>query len=378
MKNFALLISFLVLFGIYQNPAYAEAEETRATAPSEKLSLPPSGWNLIMGNPSKATNPAQNKKLPEDVRNNYLLDHTYFQTSYNDKEGIPNWVSWHLSSDYIGTYPRAAKFAMDKTLLETAGFHPVHHEDYTGSGFDRGHMTAHDDRARAKEMSDGTFICTNILPQSPANNRGAWEALERYGRILASKPNNKDLFIVAGGLGEGGEGETADHKRTGVKTTIGARAERQIRVPAFTYKIIMVTDKNDNPNADPKNPLTWISEKTRLIAVKMPNNMTVPETAWGTAPTDYRISVAELEKETGYTFFSEAMAFSPENRKILEAKKLVKDKVVIPHQDPTIHGPHPDGPHPSPAPRTAPLRPHNPTPAGTHSTDGGTTPTPKR
>ena len=41
------------------------------------------------------------------------------------------------------------------------------HRDYTGSGFDRGHMCPHSDRAANEEMSFATFVMSNIIPQAP-------------------------------------------------------------------------------------------------------------------------------------------------------------------------------------------------------------------
>src|SRR5262249_29880871 len=150
-----------------------------------------------MGNPSNAQEDA-NKK------DNFLMEKPYFALSYNNKKGTPNWVSWHLSQEYLGNAPRKPRFATDTSLPD--GFTKITHNDYTGAGFDRGHMCPHSDRARNKETSYATFVMTNIVPQSHENNTGAWNALEIYCRYLAQK-KAKDLFIVAGPVGEGGEGK---------------------------------------------------------------------------------------------------------------------------------------------------------------------------
>src|SRR5205823_3432264 len=85
-------------------------------------------------------------------------------------------------------------------------FKHIKHDDYTRSGFQRGHMCPHSDRAATTEMSYATFVMSNIVPQSSACNEGSWESLEAYCRYLV-EVRGKDLFIVAGPIGEGGEGE---------------------------------------------------------------------------------------------------------------------------------------------------------------------------
>ena len=56
----------------------------------------PPDVHLTMGNPSGAT---------ADVNppNNYLMEKPEFALSYNRDLGRPNWVSWHLSNEWIGT-----------------------------------------------------------------------------------------------------------------------------------------------------------------------------------------------------------------------------------------------------------------------------------
>ncbi len=120
---------------------------------------------------------------------------------------------------------------------------------------------------------------SNMLPQSPSNNREIWRELEEYSRDLVSQ--GKELYIVAGG--EGKE---------------GAIASGQVTVPKYTWKVILVLD---NGNIE------------ETIAVRIPNNDTVARTDW----KDYIVSVDEIEQKTGYDFFS-AVSKSIQNK--IEAK----------------------------------------------------------
>jgi endonuclease G len=57
--------------------------------------------------------------------------------------------------------------------------------DYKGSGFDRGHMVASEDRVATQGLNDSTFIFTNAVPQNRSLNGGQWAQLEAAGRNRA-------------------------------------------------------------------------------------------------------------------------------------------------------------------------------------------------
>jgi len=196
-------------------------------------------------------------------------------------------VSWHLTKEHFGDAPRKRKFDPDTTL--PSGFTRITHEDYTNSGFDRGHMCPHSDRDETKEMSFATFVMTNIVPQSNENNAGAWNQLELYVRFLVTD-QGKELYIIAGPQGIRGEG------RNGFKNKI---AGGKVTVPNKVWKVIMVLDANTDDN-----DVGWVDENTRLIAVIMPNDRSVPQNNWW----QYRVSVKEVEELTGYTFFANVPA----------------------------------------------------------------------
>ena len=56
--------------------------------------------NLVMGNPSSAK--ADAERSPD----NFLVARKQFVLSYNNSQKIPNWVSWHLNKEWIGTSGR--------------------------------------------------------------------------------------------------------------------------------------------------------------------------------------------------------------------------------------------------------------------------------
>ncbi len=230
--------------------------------------------NMALGNPSGATTATTNP-------NNYLMVKPQYALSYNSSRGGANWVSWHLSAAWKGTTTRLDNFAADASL--PTSFARATSTDYTNSGFDRGHQCPSDDRDGSQADNTATFLMTNMLPQSPNLNRVTWENLEAYCRTLLTTGN--ELYIIAGGYGQGGTGSNG-----GVTTTI---AGGKIAVPARCWKVIVVLPIG---SSDPSR----IAAGTRVIAVDMPNNQTLSALPW----SSYRTSVDAIEAATGYNLLS--------------------------------------------------------------------------
>jgi endonuclease G len=226
-----------------------------------------------MGNPSGAT---KDEGKPE----NYLVERDQYALSYNKTTGRANWVSWHLSTAWLGPEHRSKVFTPD-TSLPTGWYFAVP-SSYTGTGFDRGHMCPSGDRTATKADNNATFILSNVVPQTPPNNRQTWEGLESYCRKLAQEGN--ELYIIAGPVGIGGKGEK------GFRLRIDGGG---LSVPSATWKVIMVL-----PNGD--SDVSRVDHTTRLIAVIVPNTMDVGD-SW----TNYLHSVDDVEGITGLDFFSE-------------------------------------------------------------------------
>jgi endonuclease G, mitochondrial len=254
--------------------------------------------NLLMGNPSQATSSPGNSE-------NYLIARPQYALSYSKNKGIPNWVSWELNSSWLGDAHRVGKFAPDEEL--PTNWERVKPSDYTGSGFDRGHMTNSEDRSRSPEDNIQTFLMTNIIPQSPDNNQGVWVQLENYSRELVR--SGKELFIISGGHGQGGIG------KNGLRAAVG---RGKVVVPAVTWKVILVLDK-------PNSGVAGVDKNTRTIAVIVPNKQGIKYDAW----QQYQTSVQEVEKLTGYQFFSNVPT---EIRSVISAKV----DAVVPIEKPRL------------------------------------------
>jgi endonuclease G, mitochondrial len=255
-----------------EGPAPSGGPQTNPPPPDESP-------NLLMGNPSGAiSDPAK----PD----NYLMKKPYFALSYNDSKGTPNWVSWCLRASDLGPAPRA-EFYPDPDLPR--GFRHITPRDYTGSGFDRGHMCPRSDRTSTPEAAKATFAMTNIVPQAPSVNQKAWADFEDHCRDLV-RHKHQTLYVVAGPQGKGG---------TGLHGPAETIAGGKVTVPAKCWKVVLAIDGGTGTAED----INRVGSTTRVIALVMPNEESV-----GHGWAKYRTSVREVEALTGYKFFDSVPA----------------------------------------------------------------------
>ena len=204
-------------------------------------------------------------ELPAIESDDIILTHKGFTLSYNSSARIPEWVAYELTADETrGEADRDdAMFQMDPSYRSTQAMR----EDYTGSGWTKGHMACAADFHWDEEAMDETFYLTNICPQSEKLNAGDWEFLER--RVRAWARDYGKVWIVAGPIiGNNSYG------------TIGRRTE--VTVPDAFFKAVMAYDG-----------MKYIS-----VAFVMGND---DERYY---LRDCAMSVDELEKMTGYDLFA--------------------------------------------------------------------------
>jgi endonuclease G, mitochondrial len=260
-----ILLSVVVLRFVSRREAATPTGGGRTTTTTTPGRAPVSP-NVAPGDPSDATPDASNK-------NNYLLVKPQYVLSYNNERGGPNWVSWRLTASDIGDVERQNNFHAEASL--PAGFKRVTPDDYTGTGFDRGHVCNSKDRTATEADNSETFSMANMLPQTPDLNRQVWESLESYSRTLAQKGNQ--LYIVAGGYGSA--------------KTIG-RANK-VTVPTNCWKIILVLPAGKD--------ISQADKSARVIAVDMPNTSGISQDSW----TKYVTTARDVEQKTGYHFFTQ-------------------------------------------------------------------------
>lgn len=236
------------------NPKSAPAQPTNS-AEAEKV-------YLALGNPSN---------VGTADPNNYLLVNNFMVISYNRARAIPNWVAWRVVKADMSDLQRVDSFRPDDRLPN--GWTRVTPSDYTGSGFDRGHVCPNADRDGSPDAMASTFVMTNMTPQTPDLNRGPWEKLEGYLRTLVTR--GSDVYIYAGVYGD-----------------TGKKLKNKVTIPTDDWKIAVAIPSGADISA--------INENTRVIAVDMPNVKGIKAADWQT----YRTTVKNIEQKTGLNFFT--------------------------------------------------------------------------
>jgi endonuclease G len=244
------------------NPTVNQPQNQPQTPPTQPTSPEQAqAVYLALGNPSNAS-------LSDP--NNYLLTNNFMVISYNRDRGIPNWVAWRVTKADLGQLDREDAFRPDDRLPK--GWTRITPSDYTGSGYDRGHICPNADRYGSREAADSTFVMTNMTPQTGDLNRGPWQKLEAYIRSLVNR--GSDVYIYAGVYGDKG------------------KLKRKVAIPTNDWKVAVVVPAG--------TPVSAINENARVIAVDMPNVNGIKNADWQV----YRTTVRQIEKATGYNLFS--------------------------------------------------------------------------
>ena len=171
-------------------------------------------------------------EMPKITASDNVIIYTGFTVSYNTKTLIPNWVAYELTDVEVdGQFPRKGQFGMDFSFKGRQAMR----EDYSNSGWDKGHMCpAADSRWHWKAMQE-SFYMSNMCPQNRSLNSGSWQELEEFCRTWVEKEGT--LYIVCGPIVKGKKYKT-----------IGKNSEKQIVVPDSFFKVLL-SMKNNTPLA---------------------------------------------------------------------------------------------------------------------------------
>ena len=165
-------------------------------------------------------------ELPERIKGTpeHIITHTGYTLSHNRVHNNPNWVAWELTNEETdGPIPREDDFYPDPKVQTP---HRVEHEDYTNSGYDRGHMIPAADMKWSAEAMKDCFYMSNICPQNRSLNSGAWNTLEEACRRWAQQEGR--VYIICGPV----------YKNNKPKK-IGK--EHQVSVPDGFFKAVLST-----------------------------------------------------------------------------------------------------------------------------------------
>ena len=223
--------------------------------------LPPS-VHLAFGNPSNAS----------DDADDFLIVGNGSAFSYNDSRGSANWVSWRTTRTDLGKSIPRPDFRPDPRLPNN--FRKIGYYDYSGSGYDRGHLVPSADRFADAKLNEETFMMTNIVPQTGALNQYPWEKLESYVRSEVRKRSGFDAYQIAGVYGEQN------------------LLKNKVVIPTNCWKIVVLFPRGRSIDS--------IDNRTRIIAVDMPNVDGIENETW----ERYKVTIRAIEEKTGFDFFA--------------------------------------------------------------------------
>ena len=207
----------------------------------------------------------QQGKRYEKQQSSTIIHYTGFTVSYNPSTRQPDWVSYTLTAEQVEQTKHTPKIPRCFMPDPNLSLPQATNEDYSGSGWVRGHMARRQDMKWSEQAVKESDYFTNICPQNKEMNNGVWHQIENLARKLAVRYDS--VMIVCGPVFTSSQLQT-----------FGIHA---IPVPDSFFKAFLVSD----------------DDGYHTIAFLCPNN---PDsvTIAGTAQ-----SVNAVESFTGYDFF---------------------------------------------------------------------------
>jgi len=125
-----------------------------------------------------------------------VLRNRAYVVGYSDQLRSPVWVAYRVGGGkrQARVAPRPDRFEVDRRVAS-----PVTPQDYSKSGFDRGHLAPNHAIGLwfGEEAQRETFLMSNIVPQRSALNSGAWRAFE--SRLAINYPARfEEVWVLCG------------------------------------------------------------------------------------------------------------------------------------------------------------------------------------
>lgn len=221
-----------------------------------------------------------------------------YTACYSSRYRCPLWVASPQHSSYRGEARRSGAFRFDPTL--PVDIQPLLSRSY--GDFTRGHLLGSAERTVTAEANRQTFYASNVAPQMQAGfnaSGGAWNNLEAFvdRQVCADT-----LYVVTGCLFTDytdGSGRTVE-----ASVTRNRNDDVNVAVPTAFYKVLLCTRAGDtgrSVGACKRQELKCAAFVVGHYDAK----------GRKTSAADM-MSVAELERLTGETFFANVPA-APKN-----------------------------------------------------------------
>lgn len=117
-----------------------------------------------------------------------------YSSVYDLELQSPKQVWWTLRSSDLGDVSREPSWKFMPDILDERA--TARHEDYLRSGYHRGHLCPAADRSNSIDAMRQTFTTSNICPQTPRLNMGAWKRTEEWCRKAALSHDSVCVLVV--------------------------------------------------------------------------------------------------------------------------------------------------------------------------------------
>ena len=145
-------------------------------------------------------------ELPAYAASEDIVCHTGYTASYNHTTLCPDWVAWELTANEAnGQLDGQYSFSRDPDV----DFPKASREDYSHSGWDKGHMAPRADMKWSRKALEESYYFTNICPQDHEMNSQAWRKIEEMTRRVARQRGT--VWVVCGPIYD-----STDHRQIGV------------------------------------------------------------------------------------------------------------------------------------------------------------------
>lgn len=245
LKTVILLILFFGLWFVYnhtdipariQNALRPHKPSTVRTVPEPEVT-PPKPQQGVLPPPEPVVVPPSTKSVTYTIRNpqfdnlsygvpgaaDSIIEREGYALGYIEKHEQPAWVQYIMTGEEVSR--RAAKRCDDFRPDPDVPTGSATPQDYTRSGYDRGHLAPAADMSFSVKTMSESFFMSNMSPQAPQFNRGIWSKLEKQVRHFATR--EKRIVVVTGPI--------LPAEKT---ITIGAN---KVTVPQYYYKVIYDT-----------------------------------------------------------------------------------------------------------------------------------------
>lgn len=191
----------------------------------------------------------KNLEYPKYQATDTIVQHKAYTLKWCPGYCQAAWVAYELTkAETNNQFERNNKFIPDPLIKTSTDFEA----DYSGSGFDRGHLAPAADMSSTKPTMEESFYFSNMSPQVPNFNRGIWKQLEELVRDWAIE--NGNIYVVTGPV---------------LSDSLTRMGKHQIAVPEYYYKVILVSNSTATKGIGFLLPNAKSTEKLQTFAVSI-------------------------------------------------------------------------------------------------------------